>query len=136
MLAPEQARIDVSTNHGDFSFTLTELRNAGRLAFIVGYVAAIYTPPVASPTRGQATQHDFTAATKLGEDLYVAWTSFHNEANTLYLGRLRDGAWKTWRLIGRTFGAASEDWPGRRYVAPEGERQSFPKATTDASGKP
>ena len=36
-------------------------------------------------TRGEASQHDFPAAAAADGALYVAWTTYHNEANTVYL---------------------------------------------------
>ena len=41
-----------------------------------------------------------------------------------------------WRLVDRTFDGKTDRWRSRRYVAPEGDRQSFPRATTDADLKP
>ncbi len=95
--APDTARFAVSTNHGDFSVALDELKSAGRLAFLEGKVVAVYTPPTRFITRGEASQHDFPALAVQGEDLFVSWVTYHNDANLVYLGHRQGNTWKTYR---------------------------------------
>ena len=118
--APSSAIFSVKTNRGDFEFKLADLYERGRLEFLGGDVAAVAAPPVHALTRGEASQHDFPAAVQTGDGLFVAWTTFHNEANALYL------AWnvaETWRTIRVTsewsdfFGTAlASDADGRIHV--------------------
>ena len=118
--APSSAIFSVKTDRGDFEFKLAELYERGRLEFLGGDVAAVAAPPVRALTRGEASQHDFPAAVQTGDGLFVAWTTFHNEANALYL------AWnvaETWRTIRVTsewsdfFGTAlASDADGRIHV--------------------
>ncbi len=119
--APDSAVFEVRTNRGDFSVALGELRAAGRLSFLAGEVAAVYTPPVRPLTRGEASQHDFPSAAARGDDLFVAWVTYHNEANLLYLAHRREGVWKTHRVTpswGDYYGSAvTVDRQGRVYVA-------------------
>ena len=63
-----------------------------------GDVHVVYTPPVRALTRGEASQHDFPAVTVIGDELFVAWTTYHNEANVLYLAHQKDGNWTTHRV--------------------------------------
>ena len=118
--APGTAELSVKTNHGDFSFRLSELKDAGRVAFVDGDVHAVYTPAVRPLTRGEASQHDFPAVVAVGDDLYVAWTTYHNEANVLYLARRRGGEWSTHRVTsawGDYYGtAAAADGNGVVHV--------------------
>ena len=114
------ARVRVETNHGAFAFGLDELRAAGRLTFLEGDAAAVWTPAVRALTRGEATQHDFPAATYVDGDLYVAWTAYHNEANVLYLARRAEGKWVIERVTpqwGDYYGTAVVgDAQGRVHV--------------------
>lgn len=96
--SPGHARVSVETNHGRFSFPLDELKSATRLSFLDGDAQAVYTPAVRYLTRGEATQHDFPAAASGGGGLYVVWTSFHNEANLIYMAERDGGGWKTHRV--------------------------------------
>ena len=118
--ARETARISVTTNHGDFEFELGGLRGAGRMMFLDGDVAAVYTPPVRALTRGEASQHDFPAATYVNGELYVAWTTYHNEANALYLARRVEDRLETRRVTaawGDYYGTAlAGDSSGRVHV--------------------
>ena len=100
--APDSATFSVNTNHGNFRFPLRELKAAGRLSFLEGDVAAVYTPPVRYLTRGEASQHDFPSAAVFRDEVFVAWVTFHNEANFVYLAHLKDGKWTTHR--------ASQSW--------------------------
>lgn len=100
--AAPNARVSVTTNHGEFDFTLEELNRAGRLDFLNGDVQAVAAPVVRALTRGEASQHDFPAAATANGALYIAWTTYHNEANTVYLARRAAGEWKTFR--------AAEGW--------------------------
>ena len=168
--AAPATRVRVSTNNGDLDFELSELREAGRLSFLDGDAAAVWTPAVRALTRGEATQHDFPAATSVDGELYVAWTAYHNEANALYMAHRDGDEWETrrvtpawgdyygtaivgdadgrvhvlygefhderWRLVDRTFDAANRRWLGQRYVSPGGDRQMFPQAVQDATGRP
>ena len=113
-------RIRVQTNNGEIAFDLSELRDAGRMTFLDGDAAAVYTPAVRALTRGEATQHDFPAATFVNGDLYVAWTAYHNEGNALYLAKRSAGAWTTLRVTpewGDYYGAAVVgDAEGRVHV--------------------
>lgn len=113
-------QVRVETNHGDFQFDLIELRAAGRLTFLEGDAAAVYTPAVRALTRGEASQHDFPAAAEVNGELYIAWTTYHNEANTLYLARRDGGDWETRRVTpswGDYYGTAvSGDPEGRVHV--------------------
>ncbi len=114
------ATVSVTTNRGDFSFELAALEAAGRLEFLDGDVAAIAAPAVRALTRGEASQHDFPAAVATADGLFVAWTTFHNEANALYLAWRRDGAWQTRRVTpnwGDYSGTAlASDAEGRIHV--------------------
>ena len=57
--APESARIQVSTNHGDFAFTLEELA-AGRRVFLEGQAAAVREDGSLRLTDGDV-EHDYPA---------------------------------------------------------------------------
>ena len=96
--APTSARLSVETNRGSFSFSLAELDARGRLEFLGGDAAAVAAPAVRALTRGEASQHDFPAAIATGDGLFVAWTTFHDEANALYLARRIEKEWRTYRV--------------------------------------
>ena len=107
--APPSDRVFVTTNHGDFEFELAELDARGRLEMLAGDVAVVASPAIRALTRGEATQHDYPAALATSDGLFVAWTAFHNEANTLYLAHRRDEEWHTYRVTpswGDHFGTA------------------------------
>ena len=107
--APPSDRVFVTTNHGDFEFGLAELDARGRLEMLAGDVAVVASPAIRALTRGEATQHDYPAALATSDGLFVAWTAFHNEANTLYLAHRRDEEWHTYRVTpswGDHFGTA------------------------------
>ena len=96
--APAAAVLSVETNRGEFEFKLADLDATGRLQFLEGEVAAISAPAVRALTRGEASQHDFPAAVSTDDGLFVAWTTFHNEANALYLAWRRGDQWQTRRV--------------------------------------
>lgn len=118
--APPGAVLSVETNRGDFEFRLADLDSKGVLTFLGGDVAAIAAPPVRPLTRGEASQHDFPAAVSTEDGLFVAWTTFHNEANALYLAWYRDGKWQSRRVTpawGDYSGTAlASDASGRIHV--------------------
>ena len=118
--APPSAILSVATNHGEFSFGLADLDAAGRLDFLDGDVAAVKAPAVRALTRGEASQHDFPAAVFTDAGLFVAWTTFHNEANVLYLAWRGNGTWTTRRVTprwGDYYGTAvASDATGRVHV--------------------
>lgn len=92
------ASLTVTTNHGEFALTLADLEARGRLEFLGGDAAATAAPAVRALTRGEASQHDFPAAVDTDRGLFVAWTTYHNEANALYLAWLDGEAWRTFRV--------------------------------------
>ena len=92
------AQLSVHTNHGEFSLALAELASKGRIEFFDGDVHAVHTPPVRALTRGEASQHDVPAAAAIGDELFVAWTTYHNEANALYMAHQKAGKWITHRV--------------------------------------
>ncbi len=96
--AVPSAVVSVETNRGRFQFKLSDLDTKGRLKFHDGDVAAVAAPPVRALTRGEASQHDFPAAVRTEDGLFVAWTTFHNEANVLYLAWRKDADWQTRRV--------------------------------------
>ncbi len=96
--AVPSAVLSVETNRGDFQFRLSDLDAKGRLEFRDGDVAAVAAPPVRALTRGEASQHDFPAAVQTEDGLFVAWTTFHNEANVLYLAWRKGDDWQTRRV--------------------------------------
>lgn len=100
--APPGAMLSVETNRGNFQFDLADLDERGRLEFLEADAAAHSAPAVRALTRGEASQHDFPAAVSTEDGLFVAWTTFHNEANAVYLGWRRNGSWQTLR--------ASPEW--------------------------
>ena len=112
--------VSVNTNRGDFSFTLADLRQRRRIELLDGNVAASIAPAVRALTRGEASQHDYPAAAMTEAGLFVAWTTFHNEANTLYLAWKKQEAWRTFRVTprwGDYFGTAlASDAEGRIHV--------------------
>ena len=118
--APASDRLSVTTNHGDFELELAELDARGRLEMLAGDVAVVAAPAIRALTRGEATQHDYPAALATADGLFVAWTAFHNEANTLYLAHRRDEEWRTYRVTpswGDFFGTAlAGDGRGRVHV--------------------
>ena len=168
--AQDSAEIAIRGNRGDFSFRLSDLKSNGSMPFLGGDVRAVYTPPTRALTRGEASQHDFPSIAALGDDLFIAWVTYHNEGNVLYLARRRDGEWSThrvtpnwgdyygsavaadsdglvhviwseyggdrWRLVDRAFDPDNSSWKSRRYISPEGHRQIFPRAVSDAGGNP
>ena len=98
LTAPDSARVEIHTSLGDFSFSLAELKAAGRKSFLESDVAVSYLPPVKALTQGEATQHDFPSVAAHGDDLFVAWTAYHDEANLVYLAHRRGNSWKTYRV--------------------------------------
>lgn len=118
--APESDTLTVETNHGDFSFALADLDRAKRLEFLGGEAAAVAGPAVRALTRGEASQHDFPAAVQTGDGLFVAWTTFHNEANAVNMAWRREGRWETHRVTpewGDYYGTAvAADARGRVHV--------------------
>lgn len=118
--APASAIFSVKTNLGDFEFKLADLDDRGRLEFLGGDVAAVAVPAVRALTRGEASQHDYPAAVQTDDGLFVAWTTFHNEANALYLGWKATETWRTTRVTSEWsdyFGTAlASDADGRIHV--------------------
>ena len=118
--APETATLSVTTNNGDFGFRLSELKAAGRMAFLGGDASAVYSPPTRSLTRGESSQHDFPAVATRGEDLFVSWVTFQNEANAVYLARGNKGVWQTYRATPKwgdyATTAVAVDGEGRVHV--------------------
>ena len=118
--AQPSSTVSVNTNRGDFSFTLAELEQRRRIEMLDGKVAASVAPAVRALTRGEASQHDYPAAAMTEAGLFVAWTTFHNEANTLYLAWKPQEAWKTFRVTphwGDYFGTAlASDAEGRIHI--------------------
>ena len=118
--APPGATFAVKTNRGDFEFKLTDLATRGRIEFLDGDAAAIDAPAVRTLTRGEASQHDYPAAVSTDAGLFVAWTTFHNEANVLYLAQRQGGEWSVYRVTprwGDYFGTAlAADGEGRVHV--------------------
>ena len=118
--APPAATFSVTTNRGDFSFRLSDLDERGRREFLGGDVAAVSAPAVRPLTRGEASQHDYPAAMSTEDGLFVAWTTFHNEANALYLGWHDGEDWRTYRVTSNWsdyFGTAlASDSDGRIHV--------------------
>ena len=114
------AMVSVSTNRGDFSFSLSELERKRRIEVLDGDAAVSIAPAVRALTRGEASQHDYPAATSTEAGLFIAWTTFHNEANALYLAWKKQDAWKTFRVTprwGDYFGTAvASDAAGRVHV--------------------
>lgn len=114
------AVVSVQTNRGDFSFSLAELRQKRRIEVLDRNVAASVAPAVRALTRGEASQHDYPAAVWTEAGLFVAWTTFHNEANALYLAWKKQDAWHTYRVTprwGDYFGTAvASDSEGRIHV--------------------
>lgn len=118
--APPTATFSVKTNRGDFKFKFADLDESGRLEFLGGDVAAVDAPAVRALTRGEASQHDFPAAVSTADGLFVAWTTFHNEANALYLAWQQGQTWHTSRVTSKWadyFGTAlASDDNGRVHV--------------------
>ena len=112
--------VSVTTNHGDFAFKLADFAARRRIEFLDGDAVAVDAPAVRPLTRGEASQHDYPATVATDAGLFVAWTTFHNEANVLYLGHRRDGDWRTYRVTpawGDYFGTAlAADAEGRVHV--------------------
>ena len=118
--APGDAVFTTVTNHGNFSFKLSDLKAAGRLLFLDGDVAAAYTPPARPLTQGDASQHDFPAVTASGTDLLAAWVTYHNEANLVYLAHRKGSEWKVYPVTqawGDYYGSAiAADGAGNVHV--------------------
>ena len=118
--APPDATLAIETNHGDFAFELGDLDRQGRIEALDGDAAASSAPAVRALTRGEASQHDFPDAVATGDGLFVAWTTFHNEANALHLAWRKDEAWTTRRVTpewGDYYGTAlASDASGRVHV--------------------
>lgn len=118
--APSTATLSIETNHGDFSFKLGDLDSQSRIEAFGGDAVASSAPAVRALTRGEASQHDFPAAVVTGDGLFVAWTTFHNEANALNLAWWKDDAWTTRRVTpewGDYYGTAlASDARGRVHV--------------------
>lgn len=118
--APSSDSVSVETSHGRFSFELAGLKLAGSLLFLDGDVRVSEAPAVRALTRGEASQHDFPAAVRTEEGLFVAWTTFHDEANVVYLAWRREDGWVTRRVTpawGDYSGTAvSADRHGRIHV--------------------
>ena len=114
------AVFSVSTNRGDFSVSLAELKQRRRIEVLDGDVAVSIAPAVRALTRGEASQHDYPATALTESGLFVAWTTYHNEANALYLAWRKQGEWKTFRVTprwGDYFGTAvASDARGRIHV--------------------
>ena len=89
--APDSATFQVKTNRGNFTFSLADLKAAGRLMFLDDDVAAVFTPPARSLTHGAASQHDFPSVAERSGRIYVAWTTYQNEANLVYLAVRTNG---------------------------------------------
>jgi hypothetical protein len=68
------------------------------MPFFDGDMAASETPATRPLTRGQASQHDFPSIAAKGDDLFVAWTTYHNEANFVYLAHRTGGVWKEYEV--------------------------------------
>jgi hypothetical protein len=96
------AEFSVTTNDGAFSFDLAELKAAGRLIFLGGEASAVYTPPARPLTQGLASQHDFPSVAVSGGRTFVAWVTYQNEANLVYLAEREHEHW--------TVRPASDHW--------------------------
>ncbi len=96
--APPTASLSVQTNRGEFEFGLAELDSKGRIEFFGGEAAAVGAPAARPLTRGEASQHDLPAAVSTPRGLFVAWTTFHSEANAVYLAWRKGERWSTYRV--------------------------------------
>ena len=114
------AMFNATTNRGDFSVSLAELKQRRRIEVLDGDVAVSVAPAVRALTRGEASQHDYPATALTDSGHFVAWTTFHNEANALYLAWKKQDGWKTFRVTPRWadyFGTAvASDAQGRIHV--------------------
>ena len=107
--APDSAELTVKTNRGEVSFRLSELQARGRLTFFEADVAAVYSPTIRPLTRGAASQHDFPSVTAVGDEVFAAWVTFHNERNFVYMAQRKQGTWITHKvaeLWGDYYGSA------------------------------
>ncbi|RPJ58116.1 MAG: hypothetical protein EHM23_18385 [Acidobacteria bacterium] len=117
---PDSAILHVKTNYGEFSIRVAELKAAGKLPFLGGDAAAVYTPEVRSLTKGEASQHDFPAVAARDDRLFVSWVTFHNEANLVYMAERTGDGWKEHKVSqswGDYYGTAvAADGSGRVHV--------------------
>jgi hypothetical protein len=91
--APADARVEVKTVSGNFSFTLNQLVLGAPLSFLDGEVSAERLPPTVTLTR-QPGENDYPALTTDSQgELWASWISYADRADGVWVSHRAASGW-------------------------------------------
>jgi hypothetical protein len=92
--APSDARVDVKTASGNFSFTINQLSLGHPMAFLDADASVERLPPTVTLTL-QAGENDYPAlATDSNGDLWASWISYSNRADSVWVAHRGAAGWE------------------------------------------
>jgi len=92
--APATARVEVTTESGRFSFSMTDLSLARPLSFLDGD-ATVELLPAATDLPGAGGQDDYPAISADSQgNLWAAWISYADRADAVWVARRSSGGWE------------------------------------------
>ena len=92
--APPNARVEVKTVSGNFSFVLNQLTLGHPLAFLEGEVSVEKLPPTIALTT-QPGENDYPAlAADAKGDLWASWISYANRADSVWVAHRGNSGWE------------------------------------------
>ena len=125
--APPDARVDVKTASGNFSFTLNQLTLGHPLSFLDGDVSVERLPPTVALTT-QPGENDYPAlAVDSKGELWASWISYANRADSVWAAHRGASGWEPpVRVSGTDLSdnfrtAMAEDAQGRMWVVWSGK---------------
>ena len=119
--APDSARLEATTEQGDFGFRVGDVPETTPLFFLVTRVKVYRVPPVRHLTT-EEYEDDYPSLAAAGEDgLHAAWIGYRKEADRVFFRRAQNGAWtdpvEVTEEPGDLFGTATAmDDQGRTWI--------------------
>ena len=91
--AAETSEVEVTTEQGEFSFSLSQLPFGQTLEFLDGTASAQRIPTTADITAGE-TENDYPAlATDADGTVWISWISYQDERDAVWLARWGGSGW-------------------------------------------
>jgi hypothetical protein len=90
--APAYAELHITVPKGDFSFRPMDLPAEGGIFPLNATVEVYRTPPMAKLTDA-ALENDYPSLAADGQNIWLAWQSYKNEADQIHLRRYNGGQW-------------------------------------------